>query len=172
MDFLKVFKVDCDIPLDLESKFATALSRENLFARTVKIATEAGVILLNSAVQACIDAVYGASSETTDFEHEYERTLALLDAHIVEDNGLEQFIGINPNMDVIDPHQGRELLLDYAIPVHEGYTQFVFGRNTGVFKPGKFWFDTTLAEQSPVIFAFISEAYEELIIEVLSEIFR
>jgi hypothetical protein len=166
-----MFKVECDNILDLESKFATALSPERLLERTVLIAQEAGIILLNASVQACIDAVYGATNPTTDSEHEYERTLALLDSHIVEDQGLDQIVLIDPSAEAVDPHSGRELVTDYAIPVHEGYTQFYFGKNTGTFVPGKFWFDTTIAESSPVIFAFVIKAYEELIEECLAEVF-
>ncbi len=166
-----MFQVKCDIPEDLESKFAIALSSEMLTIRTIAIAQEAGVTLLNHAVQACIDSVYGASSGTTDSEHEYERTLALLDSHIVQDNGLEQFVCVDPDSEAIDPHSGRESVLDYAIPVHEGYEQWFMGNNTGEFHPGKFWFDTTLAEASPVIFQYISLAYETIVMELLSEVF-
>jgi hypothetical protein len=172
MEYFAVFKVEVtDIPLDLESKLAIALSNEALISRTISIAQKAGVILLNHAVQACIDSVYGASSDTTDPEHEYERTLALLDSHIVQDNGLEQFVGIDPDAEAIDPHSGRELVLDYAIPQHEGYTQFFMGKNTGQFHAGKFWFDTTVTEGAPIIFQYINQAYEEIIIEVLSGVF-
>ncbi len=166
-----MFNVECDVPMYLESRLANALSNEHLTIRTIEIAKKAGVILLNHAVQACIDSVYGASSETTDFEHEYERTLALLDSHYIDDEELEQFIGIDPTAEAVDPHSNREMVLDYAIPQHEGYTQFFFGKNTGNFVPGKFWFDTTLAEASPIITSFIVEAYESIVMEILFEVF-
>jgi len=166
-----MFEVKCDIPEDLESKFAAALNNEKLIERTILIAQEAGTILLSSAVQNCIDSVYGASSETTDFEHEYERSLALLEAHQVEDEGLIQFVGIDPSAEAVDPHSGREMVLDYAIPVHEGYTQFVFGKNTGVFHPGRQWFDVALQESSPILVSYITKAYEQLIMELLNEVF-
>ncbi len=166
-----MFKVEVDNIINLEERFKQLFSVENLVIRTVKIAQEAGVILLNSAVQNCIDAVYGATNATTDLEHEYERTLALLDSHIVEDKELEQFIGIDPSAIAVDPHSGREMVIDYAIPVHEGYTQFVFGKDTGVFHPGRKWFDNTLAETSPVLVQFIEKAFEQIIIESLTEVF-
>jgi hypothetical protein len=166
-----MFEVKCDIQGDLESKFSAALSDERLIARTLKIAAEAGTILLSSAVQNCIDSVYGASSETTDIEHEYDRTLALLESHIVTDEGLTQFVGIDPSAEAVDPHSGREMVLDYAIPVHEGYTQFFMGKNTGNFVAGKFWFDAALGESTPVLVAFVDQAFTQIIEETIAEIF-
>jgi hypothetical protein len=168
-----MFSVEAiNIPIDLEAKLLTALSPENLTIRTIAIAKEAGTILLNHAVQACIDSVYSASSLTTDPEHEYERTLALLDSHYVDDQDLEQFIGIDPTAEAVDPHSGREMVLDYAIPIHEGYTQHYFGHNTGNFVVGKPWFDQTVAEAAPIITAFIIEAYSTIVEEILIEAFR
>ncbi len=172
MEFLKVFNIEVDNIENLQQRFAYSFSNEKLIAKTIKIAEECGVKLLAATVQACIDAVYSASNPTTDFEHEYERTLALLDAHIVENAGLDQIVLIDPAAEAVDPHSGRELVSDYAIPVHEGYTQYVFGRNTGVFVPGKFWMETTVAEQSPILLQFIQAAFEEIIIEVLEEVFQ
>ncbi len=166
-----MFQVQCDIPEDLESKFATSLSTIKLTERTVLIAQQAGVMLLAAAVQNCIDAVYGATSETTDVEHEYERTLALLESHILEDQGLDQIVLIDPSAEAVDPHSGRELVIDYAVPVHEGYTQFFMGKDTGRFVVGKFWFEATIAEKSVILASFISAAYEELMMECLEEIF-
>ncbi len=166
-----MFEVNCDVPVDLENKLMQALSVEKLIERTILIAKEAGEIILNSSVQNCIDSVYSASSGTTTFENEYERTLALLESHQIEDFGLSQIINIDPNAEAVDGHSGREMVTDYAIPVHEGYIQYVFGKNTGVFVPGKFWMDAALQESSPVLVSYITKAFEELIVESLIGVF-
>lgn len=169
---------------EIQIRIQKSMSVEALTERTILIATEAGEVLLKASVRACIEAVYDApnfpslsnitpSSLTGDFQggNEADRTNALLDSHIVRDEGLIQYVEIDESAEAIDPHSGREFVLDYAIPVHEGYSQFVFGNDIGEFHPGRFWFDVALAEAGPVIASFVMQAFEEMMLEILKEIF-
>lgn len=162
-------------------------SVENLTLKTIALAKEAGVVLLQASVRACIEAVYDApnfpSLWTTTPSHptgyieggnEATRTNALLDSHILteEVGGLVQFVQIDPSAEAEgDIHSRRELVTDYAIPVHEGYEQYVYGRDTGVFHAGRFWFDVAQQEAGPVIAAFVEVSFMQIITEILTEVF-
>jgi hypothetical protein len=146
------------------------LSPAVLASRTMKIADEAGEALLAASVRACIEEIYDQPEMT------YIRTMALLDAHevITSATGPEFFIKyvtIDPEAPVGDQdHPGRELVIDYAGYVHNGYTQWVWGFNSGQFTPGKFWFDVALQESYPMILAFVRLAFTEMITLAIREI--
>lgn len=146
------------------------LSIEALEAEVNFIANQAGEALLQSSIRACMEAVY-------DFpEMTYERTMALLDSHIraevtVGPLYFEQLIGIDPDADAQgDVHSGREKVVDYASYVHDGYTQWVWGHETGIFQPGKFWFDVALEEAYPVVYGYVRQAFINCIERVIKEV--
>lgn len=176
------------------SRLEYLLSPESLTERVILVAREAGQLLHRAAVRACIEAVYDhpnfPSLWTSTPSHpdgyftrdgkvyhivgsdgnEATRTNALLDSHELVDEGMTQTVRIDPAAEAqVDTHPGRELVLDYAIPVHEGYTQFVYGYNTGVFHPGRFWFDVAAQESGPVIASFLEIAFEQIVAELLTE---
>lgn len=165
------------------SRMQSLLSPAMLTARTLSIAREAGHLLLIASVRACIEAVYDHPNFPTLYTttpskpgsdsfggNEAERTNALLDAHELVDEGLSQIVQVDPDAAVeLGSHSGRERVIDYAIPVHEGYTQWVYGRNTGVFHPGRFWFDVAAHESGQVILAFVQVAFFQTVEELFSE---
>lgn len=160
----------------------TELAPERLALRAVEIAREAGQILLIAATRAVIEAVYdhpnfpGLWSRTPSDPqenfggNEAYRMNDLLDAHHLreEDGGLVQVVEVDPNRPVsINSHPGREMVIDYAIHVHDGYVQWVYGHNTGVFHPGRFWMRVAEIEAVPVIMEYVAQAFSDVIEKVV-----
>lgn len=163
------------------------LSPASLTARVMSIAEEAGVILHLAAVSACIEAVYNnpvspgypkANGEIPSGGGfpDSARSGDLVDAHVLISDGLSQSVVIDPDMSVSsNSHPGREKVIDYAIPVHEGYTQWLPHRNgestnTGIFHPGRFWLEVAAIETAPVILEYVKAAYEEVVTQIITEI--
>lgn len=161
-------------------RLAQLLSPIALTERVLVIAKEAGVALHAASVRACMEAIYDQPASLT-----YDRTGALLRAHRLseQDGGFTQVIDIDPDA-VPDPGSrslndaeyrerwvtaGRERVLDYAIPVHDGYVQWIFGQNTGEFHPGRFWFDVAGEEAGPIIGTFLEQAFAQIIGQVVLE---
>lgn len=147
------------------SRIGQLLSHEYLISRVIVLASEAGHALRESAIRACMEAIYDQP------EGEYVRTQALLNAHRLTEagGGLIQVVDVDPFATVEDQHSGREFVEDYATYVHDGYTQWVFGTDTGEFHPGKFWFDVTYQESFPIIISFLHKAWSEIITEIVHE---
>jgi hypothetical protein len=61
-------------------------------------------------------------------------------------------VRVNPDEPVSDGHSGKGTVGDYAHAVHDGYIQWVFGRSTGVFHPGRPWMDYAWEMAKPAIF--------------------
>lgn len=164
---------------------AEQLSPIALELHVLQIAAEAGEILKIASVRALVEAVYDhpnfpslASITPSDpmgifGGNAEQRTDDLLHSIIHRDHGLVQIVEVDPEMPVSDnAHSGREMVLDYAQYVHDGYTQWIpdgkgGSRNTGIFHPGRFWFDVTMEEADAVILAFIEVAYGRVIEHVL-----
>lgn len=161
------------------------LAPATLELHVLKIAAEAGEILKIASVRALIEAVYDhpnfpslASVTPSDLFGTFggnaeQRTDDLLHSIIHRDQGLTQIVEVDPDMPVSEnAHSGREMVIDYAEYVHEGYTQWIpDGRggstNTGIFHPGRFWFDVAMEESDAVILAFIEVAYGRVIEHVM-----
>jgi hypothetical protein len=154
------------------------LSPAALEVETMKLAIEAGVILQRTAVRALIEGVYDleATPQVRLAEGGWihggnpdERTDDLLHSLILRSEGFTQIVEVDPTMPVSEnAHADRELVIDYAIPVHDGYVQHVPNGhggsvNTGVFHPGRFWFKVAEAEAPPIILAFIETAFYEIV---------
>lgn len=178
-----------------EDAIATRLAPAMLTKEVEQIAQQCGVTLKAAAVRACIEAIYQHESPAVLIDDgrlphthgsansglQYERTEALLESHELVSNGLIQVVTINPDMEVENPRENRERVIDYARHVHDGYTQWVpqynnnesglgTARNTGVFHPGRFWFDVAQIEAFPVIIEFVMAAYNAIVIEALGAI--
>ena len=164
----------------MADKIESLLSPAALEARVLVIAAQAGQLLLQATVRACIEAIYDHPSypslwnvtpsdpEGTFGGNEAVRTFALLDAHEVVNEGLMQTVRIDPNAEAQrNVHSGREMVTDYAVPVHEGYEQVVYGHPTGVAHPGRFWFDVAALEAGPVVAEFVAVAFEQAVEEAL-----
>lgn len=163
---------------DLARRIERELSPENLTIIAVKIAAEAGVMLKDAVVRKCVDEIYELSGGGSPFTPralpglaealggEYgglpeERTEALKRAHQLVDEGLRQVVRIDPNADAEPtPHSGREKVIDYAIPVHEGYTQWIMGKDTGVHHLGRPWFYDALVAHGEEVCRFVTEAFQ------------
>lgn len=151
------------------NRMRVMLSPAQMTLRVIRIAREAGMALEAASVRACMELVYDAPEMT------YIRTMALLQAHrrTEEDFGLVQIVDIDPQAEAIgsgSPRANREFVSDYAHYVHNGYTQWVFGYDTGEFVPGRFWFDETVRLAYPTIIAFVRAAFTEVVTVVMSEI--
>lgn len=164
-----------------------------LTVEAVRIAAEAGVILKDAVVQKCVDEIYelsGSYSSTTPLTlsglaealgGEYggnpeDRTEALKNAHEVVDEGLIQRVQIDPNADAEpSPHSGREKVIDYAIPVHEGYTQWIpDGRggsyDTGIHHIGRPWFYHAIVEHGEEVCEYVIIAFEQAAARLMASI--
>lgn len=161
-------KVDGIEKIDgMARKMATLMSPASIEARVLQIANRAGVALKAAVVRSCLEQIYDQPELT------YERTNALLDSHRLrtEDGGMTQIVDIDMEMPVYsDAHAGREVVGDYAGYVHNGYTQWVYGYDTGIFFPGKFWMDAAAQEAGPVLIAFIKKAFEEVVTILIHEV--
>jgi len=159
-------------------KLPEMLSPAAITSRVIVIANRAGVALKEAAVRACMEEIYDQPESES-----YTRTQALLNAHrlYIEDGGMIQVVDIDPDATPEESRGlgdsafrerwvsgGRETVLDYAVPVHEGYVQWIYGHNTGEFHPGRFWFDRTVEEAGPVIVNFIQLAFFEIIEEIMN----
>jgi hypothetical protein len=167
----------------LERTLANALSPERLTAKAIVIAREAGQILLTATTRAVVEAIYDSptfpslSGKTpSDWSESYggndtERSNDLLNAHVLreENAGLSQIVEVDPDYEVTtDSHSGRELVIDYALFVHDGYVQWVHGTDTGVFHEGRFWMRVAEIEAIPVIMEYIAIAFVDSVYEVLA----
>lgn len=166
----------------LQRKLSIELDPARLTVKALAIARQAGQILHQAATRAVIEAVYdnpampGLSDVTpSDLAGTYganpaDRTNDLLNAHILreEDGGFTQVVEVDPNVPVSsDAHSGREMVIDYAVFVHDGYVQWVHGTDTGVFHPGRFWMRVAEIEAVPVIIEFIALAFVDSLYEAL-----
>ena len=169
--------------LRMAERMDELLSIGALEARAMLIAAEAGQLLLQATVRACIEAVYDHpnypslwTTTPSDPEgafggNEAVRTFALLDSHHLVSDGLTQKVEVDPHaVAQRDVHSGREMVMDYAPYVHDGYTQYVYGHNTGVEHPGRFWFDVAAKEAGPVVAEFVIVAFEQAIQEILGAV--
>lgn len=167
----------------LQRQLGSVLEPEKLAAKAVEVARQAGQILLLTTTRAVIEAVYdnpnfpGLSDITpSDPQGTYggndaDRTNDLVNAHVLreENGGLTQIVEVDPNMPVSsDSHSGRELVIDYAVFVHDGYVQWVHGHDTGVFHPGRFWMRVAEIEAVPVIMEYIALAFVDSVYEALA----
>lgn len=161
----------------LQHKLAYELNPARLTARAIAVAHEAGVLLLQATTRAVVEAVYDNPSLTpsdpssTFGGNAADRSDDLLHSHILrqEEGGLVQVVEVDPNMPVsTDSHSGREMVIDYALAVHDGYVQWVMGHDTGVFHPGRFWMRVAELEAVPVILEFINKAFFDTIYEVFA----
>lgn len=162
-------------------RFEQMISVPRITMRAIKIASEAGIILKTASVQALTEAVYDNASPQVWLEEggwahggNKSRTEDLLHSIVLKDEGLFQTVEVDPDMPVSqDDHDGRQMVIDYAVAVHEGYMQYTpvrggGSKSTGIFHPGRFWFDVAEIEAFPVIEAFVLIAFEEIFMEALN----
>lgn len=145
------------------------LSPAAMEARVILIAEMCGKALHAASVRSCMEMVYDVPEMT------YIRTMALLDSHTLDsDGGLTQIVTVDQDYPVedFDSHVGKETVGDYAAYVHNGYTQWVYGFDTGDFHVGKFWFDEAVRFAYPTLLAYVRVAFMECIREVMLEITR
>lgn len=166
---------------DAAQSIRELFSPQALTLLAIEIAAEAGKKLKEDVVQKCVDEIYEMSGMAAPFSPrtlpglsaalggDYgglpaDRTEALIRAHEVVDEGLTQIVRIDPSAEA-EPtqHSGRETVLDYAIPVHEGYTQWVMGKDMGVHHMGRPWFYDALVEHGEDVCMFVVRAFEERI---------
>ena len=173
---------------DAASNISRLFSAAALTEQAVLLAAEAGVKLKESVVRKCVDEIYELSGGGSPFTPlalpglasalggEYgglpsDRTEALVRAHELIDGGLEQIVRIDPNADAEpEPHDGREKVIDYAIPVHEGYTQWIMGKDTGVHHLGRPWFYDALVEHGEEICHYVTLSFEVTIEKAFRQI--
>jgi hypothetical protein len=160
------------------SNIARLFSPAALTEQAIILAAEAGVKLKEAIVRKCVDEIYELSGVSAGFTPlalpglasalggEYgglpsDRTEALMRAHEVLDEGLTQTVRVDPNAEAEPtPHSGRERVIDYAIPVHEGYTQWVMGKDTGVHHLGRPWFYDAVVEHGEEVCMYVVRAFE------------
>lgn len=126
----------------------------------LQLAREAGDQMLSHTIEQCIQEIYDPP------EGEYERTEALKRSHqkVEAEGGFEQIIRIDPTAEAEPtPHVGRALVTDYAVHVHDGYTQKRFGAETGVFVLGRPWFDNAVASYGEAAVEYVLLSFEKLI---------
>lgn len=154
----------------MANKFAVLFSPQELEIEVLRLADKAGEALLGASVRACIEAIYDLPEFT------YDRTMALLDAHTVVDTAqgpsiFERYITIDPSWPAEgDVHNDREYVMDYAFYVHNGYTQWVWGHDTGQFVEGRMWFEVALAEAFPTVVSFVALAFKNHIYRLCREL--
>lgn len=160
----------------LQKSLSESLSPSVLTAKALVLAREAGIILLQSATRAVVEAVYDQPTSPNDIMGQFggnlvDRTNDLINSHhlVEEEGGFVQLVEVDPNFPVSDnAHPGRDMVIDYAMYVHDGYVQYVFGRNTGVFHPGRFWMRVAEIEAVPVIMEYIALAFVETVSKALA----
>lgn len=150
------------------------LSPTALTSRVLVIARAAGEMLKAESVKQIIDLIYSQAAPEVLFSGSglmthggnEDRTQDLMDSITLseEDGGFVQIVQVDPTMPVSEnAHDGRENVIDYAIPVHEGYLQYVFGVDSATFHPGRPWFTRAGIEATPAILAFVETAFEEVV---------
>lgn len=163
----------------LQHKLAVELDPVKLTQRAIAVAHAAGVFLLQATTRAVVEAVYDSPQydlTPSDPGNHFggnlaDRTNDLLQSHVLreEEGGLVQVVEVDPNMPVSsNSHSGREMVIDYALAVHDGYVQWVMGNNTGIFHPGRFWMRVAEIEAVPVIIEYINKAFFDTIYEALA----
>lgn len=163
-------------------RLAATIERElnplALTERALIIARAAGEMLKAESVKQIIELIYDQPSPEVLFSGSGlmvhggsdDRTEDLMDSITLseDDAGFTQIVQVDPTMPVSEnAHDGRENVIDYAVPVHEGYMQFVFGTDTGAFHPGRPWFTRAGIEATPTILAFVQQAFEEVVTNAL-----
>jgi len=158
----------------IERQLAPAMLTERVLA----LARAAGEMLKKESVAQVVQLVYDNLSPEVLYSGSGlmvhggsdDRTEDLMDAIVLteEDAGFTQVVKIDENQPVSsNAHSGRELVIDYAIPVHDGYTQFVMGTDTGAFHPGRPWFTEAGIEATPKILSFIESAFYEIVVSAM-----
>lgn len=162
-------------------RLAFMTSPAALQSRVLFLANQAGMILKMASVQALVEEVYSrASTPLVSQElvpihggNADERSEDLLRSIRHVNEGFTQVIEVDPDMPVSsNAHAGRELVIDYAIAVHDGYVQWIpnghgGSKNSGVFHPGRFWFNAALIEAEPALLTFLEIALEEMFTAVI-----
>ena len=143
----------------------------------IAIAADAGKKLKEAVVQQCVDEIYELSGGLSPFTpmtlpalsealgnsyggNPEERTGALQRSHQLVNGGLTQTVNIDPAAGAEpEPHSGRVTVMDYAESVHEGYTQWVMGHNTGVYHVGRPWFQIAVERHGEEICEYVVLAF-------------
>lgn len=132
------------------------LSPSSLTAKALELAEAAGIKLKGAVVEQCVRDIY----DLPMISEGYERTEALMNSHEMQREALEVVVQIDPSAPALwSPHKGRVEVMDYALAVHDGYTQWYMGHNTGVWHEGRPWFDNAIASYGEEIFSFVMQAF-------------
>ncbi len=140
------------------------LSKSAVTAIAMRIAAEAGVMLRESVIAEVVEVIY-------DQPDRWGRTGALKRAHEVVDEGMTQRVRISPTAGAEPlPHSGRETVMDYAVHVHDGYTQWFMGRNTGVYHEGRPWFTDAVEKYGSQVVEFVCLAFQQAVEKAFAQI--
>lgn len=164
------------------ANFQTRFTASSLTKRVMLIAEQAGVMLREEVIAQLMDAIYSSPAPEVLFSGSGlmdhggfdtpDRTGDLADAHQLSNEGLIQTVSVDMDRPVSDnAHSGRETVGDYALPVHEGYAQYVFGNDTQTFHPGRPWMERAWIEGQAPIYGFIEEAFILAVTEMWTEAF-
>jgi hypothetical protein len=135
MDDAKLDELDA-LVANIEALVTDLKTRGRIMAT---LAREAGPILYASVMESLDDYIYSDAPYGTG---------ALKDAHeLIYPLPNMAMVRVNPEAAAGDctfnfPHNakvGRITVGEYAKYVHDGYVQWVLGRNTGVYHPGRKW---------------------------------